>query len=185
MLYFLYSWIFERQLIVLTRRFCCQSYILVVKKSLLWLGASQWRIYYHRMWGQLSTTRSNLLKPPMGNSQLQSITPSYRQRRQRPQIQLTGRTSHPRGQYPLRASCIGKSVLPRPGIDLATAACEATTMPMRPLRAWSKEYRKMDSVLRSVEEEERDEFTGGHFFKKLIGFMTCITITRTIQQPHS
>ena len=28
-------------------------------KSLLWPGASQWRIYYHRMWGQLSTTCSN------------------------------------------------------------------------------------------------------------------------------
>ena len=28
----------------------------------LWPGASQWRIYYHRMLGQLSTTFSNLLK---------------------------------------------------------------------------------------------------------------------------
>ena len=27
--------------------------------SLLWPGASQWRIYYHRIWGQLSTTYSN------------------------------------------------------------------------------------------------------------------------------
>ena len=26
----------------------------------------QWRIYYHRMWGQLSTTFSNLLKEPNG-----------------------------------------------------------------------------------------------------------------------
>ena len=33
-------------------------------KSLLWPGASQWRLYYHRMWGQLSTTFSNLLKQP-------------------------------------------------------------------------------------------------------------------------
>ena len=35
-------------------------------KSLLWPGASQCRIYYHRMWGQLSTTRSNVLKQPNG-----------------------------------------------------------------------------------------------------------------------
>ena len=28
--------------------------------------ASQWRIYYHRMWGQLSTTCSNVLKQPNG-----------------------------------------------------------------------------------------------------------------------
>ena len=38
----------------------------VIKKRLLWPGASQWRIYYHRMWGQLSTTFSNLLKQPNG-----------------------------------------------------------------------------------------------------------------------
>ena len=36
------------------------------KGSLLWPGASQWRIYYHRMWGQLSTTCSNVLKQPTG-----------------------------------------------------------------------------------------------------------------------
>ena len=35
--------------------------MLVIGKSLLWPGASQWRIYYHRMWGQLSTTCSNVL----------------------------------------------------------------------------------------------------------------------------
>ena len=35
-------------------------------KSLLWPGASQWRIYYHRMWGQLSTTCSNVPKQPNG-----------------------------------------------------------------------------------------------------------------------
>ena len=33
---------------------------------LLWPGASQWRIYYHRMWVQLWTTCSNLLKQPNG-----------------------------------------------------------------------------------------------------------------------
>ena len=32
-----------------------------------------------------------------------------------------------------------------------------------------KEYRKVDSVLRSVEEEERYEFTGGQFLKKING----------------
>ena len=41
------------------------SFIPMVKlkvKSSIWPGASQWRIYYHRMWDQLSTTCSNLLK---------------------------------------------------------------------------------------------------------------------------
>ena len=37
-----------------------------VIESLLWAGASQWRIYYHRMWVQLSTTWSNVLKQPNG-----------------------------------------------------------------------------------------------------------------------
>ena len=43
-------------------------------------GASQLRIYYHRMWGQLSTTCSNALKQPNGellvavsHNQLQTI----------------------------------------------------------------------------------------------------------------
>ena len=36
------------------------------KKSLLWPGASQRRIYYHRMWVQLSSTCSNFLKWPNG-----------------------------------------------------------------------------------------------------------------------
>ena len=41
-----------------------------------------------------------------------------------------------------------------------------------------KEYSKVDSVLWSVEGEERYEFTEGHFLKKLMGFKTCITITQ-------
>ena len=36
------------------------------KGSLLWPGASHWRIYYHRIWVQLSTTCSNVLKQPNG-----------------------------------------------------------------------------------------------------------------------
>ena len=39
-----------------------KQYLIKKSKSLLWPGASQWRIYYHRMWGQLSTTCSNVLK---------------------------------------------------------------------------------------------------------------------------
>ena len=35
-------------------------------KSLLGPGAFQFRIYYHIMWGQLSTTCTNLLKQPNG-----------------------------------------------------------------------------------------------------------------------
>ena len=43
--------------------------LLVIKKScLLWPGPSQWRIYYHRMWGQLSTTCSNYWSSPVGIS---------------------------------------------------------------------------------------------------------------------
>ena len=34
------------------------------------LGASQWRIYYHRKWGQLSTTSSNVPKQPNGELQV-------------------------------------------------------------------------------------------------------------------
>ena len=33
---------------------------------------------------------------------------------------------------------------------------------------WCKEYRKVDSVLKSFEEEKRDEFSGGHLLKKMI-----------------
>ena len=35
-------------------------------KVFFWPGASQWRIYYHRMWVQLLTTCSNVLKQPNG-----------------------------------------------------------------------------------------------------------------------
>ena len=42
----------------------------------------------------------------------------------------------PHGQYPLSPSCILEigAVSVQPGIDLATSACKATTLPMRPLR---------------------------------------------------
>ena len=46
--------------------FYWNCFVSLLVKSLLWPGASQWRIYYHRMWGQLSTTSSNLLKQPNG-----------------------------------------------------------------------------------------------------------------------
>ena len=52
------------------------------QESLLWPGASQWRIYYHRIWVQLSTTFSNVLKQPNGvllvavnNNQLRTMAP--------------------------------------------------------------------------------------------------------------
>ena len=54
----------------------CQT----IEHSLLWPGASQWRIYYHRICVQLSTTYSNVLKQPNGevlvavnNSQLRTM----------------------------------------------------------------------------------------------------------------
>ena len=40
------------------------------RESLLWPGASKWRIYYHRMCVQLSTSFSNLLKYPNPNGEL-------------------------------------------------------------------------------------------------------------------
>ena len=45
-------------------------YLQKSKKGLLWPGASQWRIYYHRMWGQLSTTCSNVLNRSMRGNHL-------------------------------------------------------------------------------------------------------------------
>ena len=50
---------------------------------------------------------------------------------------IDGSHPHPHGQYPLSASSVGKigAVSAQPGIDLATTASEATTLPMRPLRA--------------------------------------------------
>ena len=39
---------------------------IILKGKVLWSGASQWRIYYHWMWGQLSTTCNNVLKYPTG-----------------------------------------------------------------------------------------------------------------------
>ena len=44
----------------------CEGVYRGKKDSLLWQGASQWRIYNHRMWGQLSTAYSNVLKQPNG-----------------------------------------------------------------------------------------------------------------------
>ena len=51
------------------------------RQSLLWPGASHWRICYHRMWCQLSNTCSNVLNQPNGEllvavnqNQLRTIT---------------------------------------------------------------------------------------------------------------
>ena len=61
----------------------------------------QWRIYYYRMCGQLSTTCSNLLKYPIvellvvvDRNQLRTLVP------------LTDRTPNPHGQYSQCASCL-------------------------------------------------------------------------------
>ena len=41
------------------RSLTCSLLLIIIssykKSSLLWAGASEWRIYYHRMWSQLST----------------------------------------------------------------------------------------------------------------------------------
>ena len=60
-------------------------------------------------------------------------------------VRISGRTAHPHGQYPMRASCIGYigAAQPQSGFDLVTlqpSAYEATTLPMRPLRAYSQVY---------------------------------------------
>ena len=44
----------------------CLRCLVGVIGSLLWPGASQGSIYFHRMWSQLSSTCSNLLKEPNG-----------------------------------------------------------------------------------------------------------------------
>ena len=77
---------------------------------------------------------------PMGNSQLQSTTTSYGQLRQRLQIQLTGRTPHPHGQYPLSATCVVQISATSVGLERAATACEATTLPMQPLRVLQKSH---------------------------------------------
>ena len=45
---------------------------------------------------------------------------------------------HPHGQYPLSASCIVYKSVHSAGLERATAACEATILPMWPLRVWFK-----------------------------------------------
>ena len=44
----------------------CMALLHAVKEKSSMVGASQWRIYYHRMWGQLLTICSNVLKQPNG-----------------------------------------------------------------------------------------------------------------------
>ena len=73
-------------------------------EGLLWPGASQWRIYYHRMWSQLSTTCSNLLKQSneeplvaVDHNQLQTIASETVE-------PINWSHPNPHGQYPLIAT---------------------------------------------------------------------------------
>ena len=108
------------------------------KVSLLWPGSSQWRIYYHRMWGQLSITCNNRLKWPKGELLVAVDHNHLRTMASETADPIDWSHPHPCGQYPHSVSyivLIGE-VSATAGIDLATvqpSAGEATTLPMRPL----------------------------------------------------
>ena len=108
-----------------------------VKKGKVFYGqdrASQWRIYYHRKWGQLSTTCSNAPKQPTGEL---PVTVNHNQLRT-----MASETvypidwSHPPPLWAVPPERLVHSInqCNLSGIERATAACEATTLPMRPLR---------------------------------------------------
>ena len=95
--------------------FKARALVFSYHKSLLWPGASHWRIYYHRMCGQLSTTCSNLRKWPNGEL---LVAGDHNQ-----QQTMASGTVDPVDWY--------ESVQPQsqPSIDFATlqpSACEAT-----------------------------------------------------------
>ena len=61
---------------------------------------SQWKIYYHRMWGQLSATCGNLLKQPNGKL-LVAVDHIHLQTMASETVdQNDWSDPHPHGQYP-------------------------------------------------------------------------------------
>ena len=102
---------------------------------LLWPGASQWRICYHRMWGQLSTTCSNLLKQPNGE-----LLVSVDRRSAKDYGVRDGRSNWLVAPPPLwvvlpahLVHSINQCSLGRQS-TLQRSAWEATTLPLRPLK---------------------------------------------------
>ena len=75
-------------------------------KSNMAMGASQWRIYYHGMWGQLSTTCSNVLKQPNGELLVAVNHNQLRTMASETADPIDWSYPHPHGQYPMSASCI-------------------------------------------------------------------------------
>ena len=90
-------------------------------------------IYYHRMWDQLSTTCSNELKQPNGEL-LAAVNPNQL-------LAMASETvdpidwSHPPPSWAVPPERLVHSInrATSAGLECATAACEATTVPMLPL----------------------------------------------------
>ena len=104
-------------------------------KTLLWPGASQLRIYYHRMRVQLSTTCSNVLKHP--NGELLFAVNHNQLRTVASETVDPIDWSHPPPSWAVPPERLVHSINQCnlcAGAERATAACEATTLPIRPLR---------------------------------------------------
>ena len=86
------------------------------------------------MWSQLSTTCSNVLKQRNGELQVAVNHNQLRIIASETVDPIDWSHHHPHGQYPLSASCIVYISATSVGFERATAACEATTFHMRPLR---------------------------------------------------
>ena len=84
----------------------CPPYKKLLKCNLRCPGASQWSIYYHRMWVQLSTICSNVLKQPDGELLVAVNHNQLRTMAIEMVDYLTGRNPHLRRQYPMSATCI-------------------------------------------------------------------------------
>ena len=112
-------------------------------KSLLWPGAFQYRIYYHRIWGQLPTTGSNLLKQPTGELLVAVDHNQLRKVASEKIDPIDGLHSPPSWALPNEGlvHSINRSSLSHSWVELATSACEATTLPIRSLRGDESIYR--------------------------------------------
>ena len=115
------------------KQFSSQKVHTKVFESLLSLF-SQWRIYYHRMWGQLSTTCSKILKQPNGELLVAVGHNHIHTMASETVYPIDWSHSPPLWAVPPEPSCIVKSSATSAGIEVATGACEATTGPMRPMR---------------------------------------------------
>ena len=118
--------------------------------SLLWPGASKWRIYYHRMFSQLSTTCSNLLKYPkmellvaIDHNQLQTMAAETVD-------PIDWSHAHLHGQYPLSSTYCTVITLPtnhktccsKRGSNTRPRVCQTNALPVRPLGVYYWQIRR-------------------------------------------